>query len=77
MKITFMILGVTLALALSMWFGWIVWTALHTGVACIAGGKELKRKSNPLGYWTTVIFQVGFALMFLVVGIMRLSGLQK
>lgn len=77
MKLIPIIISTSLASAFAGWIGWIVTTALRSGVARIAGGKEFKRKKSPFTYWIIVFFQLCFTLMFLTVGLIRLSELWK
>jgi len=75
MKIFAIAISVTLAFGFAAWFVWIVRTALRSGVAVIAGGKEFRRRNTPVAYWMTVSVQSCFTAMLLAVGVMRLMEL--
>ncbi len=77
MNIIGVIVSALLAFAFVAWLGSIAITALRTGVARIAGGKEFKRKKNSFAYWITVFVQFCFTLMFLAVGAIRLTALWR
>ncbi len=71
-KTVAVIFGATISFLFAIWLGWIVITALRSGVACIAGGKEFKRETSSFVFWITVSAQTGFAVMFFVIGIMNI-----
>ena len=72
MNTTYAILGAVLGFGFSAYLGHIAFTALRSGVARIAGGKEYKRKKSPLMYWIAVGVQSSFSALMLCVGITRL-----
>ncbi len=71
------IISASVAFAIAAWLGWIVFTALCSGTACVAGGKIFKRKKVPVRYWVIVIVQLCFTLLFVLVGLKRLSSIGK
>jgi hypothetical protein len=76
MNIIGVIVSTLVAFSIAVWLGSIAITALRTGVARIAGGKEFKRRKNRFAYWITVFVQFCFTLMFLAVGAIRLTKLR-
>ena len=77
MPTTVAFLGASLGFAFATWLSWIVFTALRSGVASIAGGKKFKRKNSPVAFWTTVFVQTAFTVMFLSAAIVRLCPITR
>jgi hypothetical protein len=77
MKSSSAIIGSILALAFSLYLGRIAWTALRSGIAEVAGGKQYRRRKEPLRYWATTATQSLFCLALLIVAVFSLTSINE
>jgi len=59
----FRILAILIGFALFIRLAWIVFSALRSGTARVASGKEYKRRKQPVIYFAVVAVQSIFAVM--------------